>query len=501
MTINVGGGELRELKPRILVIGVGGAGGNAINAMIEAGMQGVEFVAVNTDAQDLKMSKAHAKIQIGMNLTKGLGAGAKHDIGQAAADESNNEIVNYFQGSNMIFIASGMGGGTGTGASHVIARAAREMNILTVGVTTLPFSYEGPKRMRRAVAGLEELRRHLDTAIVVPNQNLFKIANESTGFEESFSLSNDVLKHGVQSITDLMVRPGMINLDFADVEPVMSSSGKAMMGTGEAEGENRAMAATELALNNPLIDEYTLQGAKGLLVNITGGSDIKLFEVDAAVNKIRAEVDPEAELIFGAIKDENMNGKIRVSIVATSLRGSTLAPDQKPVLNVVRGSNGTNNNFSDHLFSKSNLEPNIVNSIDGATALKLDESYEIKNSKDQSALIDSFESSEENNIKEESLLNQSNTDDILTGVSIESASYMENNRETKDDNFTLEKYNKFEFTKDEEYTPKLFSDDQPHEEVGKEDVIKADSEEELFDQDTGEDEDFEIPAFLRRQKF
>ena len=214
MSINVGGGELRELKPRILVIGVGGAGGNAINAMIEAGMQGVEFVAVNTDAQDLKMSKADAKIQIGMNLTKGLGAGAKHDIGQAAADESINEIVNYIQGSNMVFIASGMGGGTGTGASHVIAKAAREMNILTVGVTTLPFAYEGPKRMRRAIAGLEELKKHLDTTIVVPNQNLFKIANELTGFEESFSLSNDVLKAGVQSITDLMVRPGMINFSI-----------------------------------------------------------------------------------------------------------------------------------------------------------------------------------------------------------------------------------------------------------------------------------------------
>ena len=500
MTINVGGGELRELKPRILVIGVGGAGGNAINAMIEAGMQGVEFVAVNTDAQDLKMSKAHAKIQIGMNLTKGLGAGAKHDIGQAAADESINEIVNYIQGSNMVFIASGMGGGTGTGASHVIARAAREMNILTVGVTTLPFSYEGPKRMRRAVAGLEELKRYLDTAIVVPNQNLFKIANESTGFEESFSLSNDVLKHGVQSITDLMVRPGMINLDFADVETVMSSSGKAMMGTGEAEGENRAMAATELALNNPLIDEYTLQGAKGLLVNITGGSDIKLFEVDAAVNKIRAEVDPEAELIFGAIKDENMNGKIRVSIVATSLRGSTLASDQKPVLNVVSGSNGRNN-FPDNLFSKSNLETNIVNSIDGATALKLDESYEIKNSEDQSALIDSFESNEENKIKEEALLSQNNIDDIPTGVSIESASYMENNHETKDDNFTLENDNQFGATNEEEYTPKLFSDDQPHEDLENKDANETNSSEQLFDQDTSEDEDFEIPAFLRRQKF
>ena len=218
MSMNIGGGELKELKPRILVLGVGGAGGNAINAMIESGMQGVEFVAVNTDAQDLKMSKAHAKIQIGMNLTKGLGAGAKHNIGQAAADESIGEIVNYIQGSNMVFIAAGMGGGTGTGASHVIAKAAKELNILTVGVTTLPFSYEGPKRMRIALQGLEALKKHLDTAIVVPNQNLFKIANETTTFEDSFILSNNVLKQGVQSVTDLMVRPGMINLDFADVE-------------------------------------------------------------------------------------------------------------------------------------------------------------------------------------------------------------------------------------------------------------------------------------------
>ena len=240
MSINVGGGELKELKPRILVMGIGGAGGNAINSMIESGMQGVEFVAVNTDAQDLRVNKADAKIQIGMNLTKGLGAGAKNDIGQAAADESLNEIVSYIQGSNMIFITSGMGGGTGTGASHIIARAAKELNILTVGVTTLPFAYEGPKRMRRAVAGLEELKKHLDTVIVVPNQNLFKIANEGTTLKEAFTLSNDVLKHGVQSVTDLMVRPGMVNLDFADVETVMSSMGKAMMGTGEAEGENRA---------------------------------------------------------------------------------------------------------------------------------------------------------------------------------------------------------------------------------------------------------------------
>ena len=501
MSINVGGGELRELKPRILVIGVGGAGGNAINAMIEAGMQGVEFVAVNTDAQDLKMSKADAKIQIGMNLTKGLGAGAKHDIGQAAADESINEIVNYIQGSNMVFIASGMGGGTGTGASHVIAKAAREMNILTVGVTTLPFSYEGPKRMRRATAGLEELKRHLDTTIVVPNQNLFKIANESTGFEESFSLSNDVLKHGVQSITDLMVRPGMINLDFADVETVMSSSGKAMMGTGEAEGENRAMAATELALNNPLIDEYTLQGAKGLLVNITGGSDIKLFEVDAAVNKIRAEVDPEAELIFGAIKDENMNGKIRVSIVATSLKGATVTPDPKPQFNLVKGLNARNNSFPENLFSKNNIDRNVVNSIDGATALKLDENYEIKNNDEQSAVIDNFEANEENQIAEQNI-NQNNIgDEIPTGVSIESASYMENNDEIKSEVTPSSEYSSKNSSYEEEYTPKLFSEEQTQEENISEELREDKSTEELFDQDTSEDEDFEIPAFLRRQKF
>ena len=500
MSINVGGGELRELKPRILVIGVGGAGGNAINAMIDAGMQGVEFVAVNTDAQDLKMSKADAKIQIGMNLTKGLGAGAKQDIGQAAADESINEIINYIQGSNMVFIASGMGGGTGTGASHVIAKAAREMNILTVGVTTLPFAYEGPKRMRRASAGLEELKRHLDTTIVVPNQNLFKIANESTGFEESFSLSNDVLKHGVQSITDLMVRPGMINLDFADVETVMSSSGKAMMGTGEAEGENRSMAATELALNNPLIDEYTLQGAKGLLVNITGGSDIKLFEVDAAVNKIRAEVDPEAELIFGAIKDENMNGKIRVSIVATSLKGASVTPDPRPVLNVVNNSN-RGNNYSDNLFSRNNIEQNIVNSIDGATALKLDESYEIKNSEEQNALIDSFENSEENKISEQRIVQPSVSEHIPAGVSIESASYIEKNSETRPNELLANEDSLDQKTLKEEYTPKLFSDDQMKEDIETDVIEEERPSEQLFDQDINEEEDFEIPAFLRRQKF
>ena len=298
-----------------------------------------------------------------------------------------------------------------------------------------------------------------------------------------------------------MVRPGLINLDFADVETVMNSSGKAMMGTGEAEGENRAMAATELALNNPLIDEYTLQGAKGLLVNITGGSDIKLFEVDAAVNKIRAEVDPEAELIFGAIKDENMNGKIRVSIVATSLKGSLTNHEPKPKFNVVNGINGRNSNFSDNLFSKNNIEQNVVGSIDGATALKLDESFEIKDSEEQNTLIESFESNEENNITNEIPMRNEFSDDIPNGVSIESASYIENNNDLKVDNFNPEQSREIKESLEEEYTPKLFSDELNHANQADEISKEEDKTEELFDRENNEDEDFEIPAFLRRQKF
>ena len=494
MSINIGGGELKELKPRILVLGVGGAGGNAINAMINSGMKGVEFVAVNTDAQDLKVSKADAKIQIGMNLTKGLGAGAKHDIGQAAADESLNEITNYIQGANMVFITSGMGGGTGTGASHVIARAARELNILTVGVTTLPFSYEGPKRMRQALEGLEKFKKHLDTVIVVPNQNLFKIANETTTLEESFTLSNNVLKHGVQSVTDLMVRPGMINLDFADVETVMSSMGKAMMGTGEAEGENRAMAATEMALNNPLIDEY-LQGARGLLINITGGNDLTLFEVDQSVNKIRAEVDPEAELIFGAIKDESMNGKIRVSIVATALDG--YKTDNKTVLNMVSRLQNRNTGYSENLFSHtSRKDNNAINSIEGSTALKLDESYELE--EDQNNFVSDINSaSNKENLIDVREDNFSPSESIPSGVSIESASYIENNNLDGEN-----KISEIIENNEEEYTPKLFSEEsyQSDDSIEKNNNQNVDSDE-LFDQDTIEEEDFEIPAFLRKQKF
>ena len=488
MTINIGGGELKELKPRILVMGVGGAGGNAINAMIDDGMQGVEFVAVNTDAQDLKNNKADAKIQIGMNLTKGLGAGAKHDIGQAAADESLNEIVTYLQGANMVFITAGMGGGTGTGASHVIARAAKELNILTVGVITLPFSYEGPKRMRRAHEGWSHLRKHLDASIVVPNQNLFKIANEATTFENSFLLSNNVLKQGVRSITDLMVRPGLINLDFADVETVMSSMGKAMMGTGEAEGENRALAATELALNNPLIDDYSLKGAKGLLVNITGGDDIKLFEVDQAVNKIRSEVDPEAELIFGAIKDESLSGKMRVSIVATALDGET--PESRSVVNMVHRIHNRNTGYSENNFSTNNNIPvsPSLETIQGATALKLDN--EIK------AELEPIHESKQEAIS---------TNDLETGVSLDNASYLENNINQEqthkdevqeevviDDISIYEEKPAENLETNSNEVPQLFSD-----EVNP----STSSEDNVSENLKNEEDEFEIPEFLRKQKF
>ena len=502
MTIRIGSGELKELKPRILVLGVGGAGGNAINAMIEAGMQGVEFAAVNTDAQDLKLSKADARIQIGTSLTKGLGAGAKNDIGQAAADESLNEIINFLQGANMVFITAGMGGGTGTGASSVIARAARELNILTVGVITLPFSYEGPKRMRRAVEGMNELKKHLDTSIVVPNQNLFKVASETTTFEDSFHLSNDVLNHGVQSITDLMVKPGIINLDFADVETVMSSMGKAMMGTGEAEGENRALTATDMALNNPLIDDYSLKGARGLLVNITGGKDITLFEVDQAVNKIRAEVDPEAELIFGAIKDETLNGKMRVSIVATALDGQVASTTG--VVNMVNRIQNRNSGYSDAgSFSKGTIMQNnsINSSISGATALKLDEEFEVSKT-NQSSLDTQVESK---NIQEETITQNNNEEQFLSATENDSFKAEANTKSPIDEAIFEEDSigdahfnNESTLSSEEEHTPKLFSEETS---LNENNANTPEIKQKLFDQENNPEEDFEIPAFLRRQKF
>ena len=309
----------RELKPRIVVFGVGGAGCNAINNMIAAGLEGVDFVVANTDAQALSASKADRRIQIGAKLTEGLGAGSDPAIGQAAAEETIAEIVDMLQGSHMAFVTAGMGGGTGTGAAPVIARAAREQGILTVGVVTKPFDFEGQRRARAAQEGIEELAKEVDTLIIIPNQNLFRIANAQTTFAEAFAMADEVLHSGVSGITDLMIKPGLVNLDFADVRTVMNEMGKAMMGTGEAEGEKRAMEAAEAAIANPLLDDVSMQGARGVLINITGGDDMTLYEVDEATNRIREEVDPEAKIIFGSTFDEALRGTMRVSVVATGI--------------------------------------------------------------------------------------------------------------------------------------------------------------------------------------
>ncbi len=326
MSINISipsNNETPELKPRITVIGVGGAGCNAVNNMIASELEGVDFMVANTDAQALASSHSELRIQMGVSITYGLGAGSRPDIGRASAEETSEEILEALKGSHMVFITAGMGGGTGTGAAPVIARIAREEGILTVGVVTKPFDFEGAHRMHLAVAGIEDLEQFVDTLIVIPNQNLFRIATETTTFADAFSMADDVLYSGVRGVTDLMVMPGLINLDFADIRSVMSEMGKAMMGTGEAEGERRALDAADAAISNPLLDDASMQGAKGLLINITGGSDMTLFEVDEAANRIRGEVDDDAYIIFGSTFDKNMDGKLRISVVATGIDSKT----------------------------------------------------------------------------------------------------------------------------------------------------------------------------------
>ena len=327
MPINLSAPPATELKPRIVVFGVGGAGGNAVNNMIEAGLEGVEFVVANTDAQQLAFAKTDRRIQLGATVTQGLGAGAHPEVGMSAAEESTPEILEHLDGAHMVFITAGMGGGTGTGAAPTIAKAARERGILTVGVVTKPFTFEGRHRMRLADAGITELTRHVDTLIVIPNQNLFRVANERTTFAEAFGMADQVLHSGVRSITDLMVLPGLINLDFADVRAVMTEMGKAMMGTGEAGGEDRALQAAQNAIQNPLLDEVSLKGAKAVLVNVTGGLDMTLLEVDEAANAISSEVDPDANIIFGAAFDPALDGRIRVSVVATGMDSANRAAE------------------------------------------------------------------------------------------------------------------------------------------------------------------------------
>ncbi len=330
MTINLNIPDIRELKPRITVFGVGGAGGNAVNNMITAGLQGVDFVVANTDAQALTMSKAERVIQMGVAVTEGLGAGSQPDVGRAAAEEVIDEIRDHLSGAHMVFVTAGMGGGTGTGAAPVIAKSARELGILTVGVVTKPFHFEGQRRMRIADGGIAELQKCVDTLLIIPNQNLFRVANEKTTFADAFALADQVLYSGVACITDLMVKEGLINLDFADVRAVMREMGKAMMGTGEAQGEKRAMTAAEAAISNPLIDDASMKGARGLLISITGGRDLTLYEVDEAATRIREEVDQDANIIVGATFDESLDGMIRVSVVATGIDQATAAQLHRP---------------------------------------------------------------------------------------------------------------------------------------------------------------------------
>ncbi len=326
-----------DFTPRITVIGVGGGGTNAVNTMISLDLKGVDFVVANTDAQSLQNARADRRIQLGPHLTQGLGAGAKPEIGRAAAEEAMDEVYRHLDGAHMVFITAGMGGGTGTGAAPVIARMARERGILTVGVVTKPFTFEGARRARAAEQGIDELQQWVDTLIVIPNQNLFRLSNERTGFKEAFKMADNVLYMGVRGVTDLMVAPGMVNLDFADIRTVMAEMGKAMMGTGEADGEGRALRAAELAISNPLLEDTSMAGARGLLINITGGEDLTLFEVDQAANRIREEVDDEANIIFGSAIDESLNGRIRVSVVATGIENAQSRTTERPTLVAVGG--------------------------------------------------------------------------------------------------------------------------------------------------------------------
>ena len=326
-----------DFTPRITVIGVGGGGTNAVDNMIAMNLQGVEFVVANTDAQQLMHSRADRRVQLGPHITQGLGAGAKPEVGRAAAEEAAEELYRHLDGAHMVFITAGMGGGTGTGAAPVIARMARERNILTVGVVTKPFTFEGSRRARAAEAGIAELQEYVDTLIVIPNQNLFRLANERTGWKEAFKMADQVLYMGVKGVTDLMVAPGLVNLDFADIRTVMAEMGKAMMGTGEAEGEGRSVRAAELAISNPLLEDTCMRGAKGLLINITGGEDMTLFEVDAAANRIREEVDEEANIIFGSAIDETLAGKVRVSVVATGIESAVRTTERPRLVAVGNG--------------------------------------------------------------------------------------------------------------------------------------------------------------------
>ncbi|PPR76984.1 MAG: Cell division protein FtsZ, partial [Alphaproteobacteria bacterium MarineAlpha2_Bin1] len=412
MTINLSIPEPAELHPKITVIGVGGAGGNAVNNMIDADLGGVEFMVLNTDSQSLSQSLAERKIQLGVGVTQGLGAGSNPEVGKKSAEESLPEIMEALAGSHMVFITAGMGGGTGSGASPVIAKACREAGILTVGVITKPFQFEGAHRMSIAEAGTKSLEECVDTLIIIPNQNLFRVANEKTTFADAFKMADDVLYSGVRSVTDLMVMPGLINLDFADVRSIMMEMGKAMMGTGESSGENRAIEAAEAAIANPLLDDVSMKGARGVLINITGGPDMTLYEVDEAANRIRDEVDPDANIIFGSIFETDIEGKIRVSVVATGIEKESM---QNPTIHSLYSDSQNLNNQSVSNSSSFGIrsqtplakEMNIKQQEDGMLSNK-----EVTMSQDS----DQVEKSIENNINDRIDNFAEDTDEFLTDV-------------------------------------------------------------------------------------
>ncbi len=412
MTINISIQDVAQnLHPKITVLGVGGSGGNAVNNMINANLEGVDFLIANTDAQALQISSCPNKIQLGLNSTKGLGAGMRPDIGRQAAEEAIQDLSEKFEGSHMLFIAAGMGGGTGTGAAPVIAKLAREKGILTVGVVTKPFHFEGTQRMKLAEKGIEELQQYVDTLLTIPNQNLFRIANEKTTFSDAFKMADDVLYAGVRGVTDLMVQPGMINLDFSDIKTVMSEMGKAMMGTGEAQGEGRAIAAAEAAIANPLIDDVSLKGAKGLIINITGGKDITLYEVDEAANRIKQEVDEEANIIYGTTCDDRLEGVVRVSIVATGIdaNNNILA---KPIENFAP-ININNDIYKQEIEKPMSLSESSAlheNSLQDGSSL--DEDINVISN----AEIHNNQNSENNDLDEQSNINQIETSSLEENI-------------------------------------------------------------------------------------
>ena len=488
MVLNLSVPELKELKPKITVIGVGGAGGNAINNMIDSGLAGVDFVAANTDAQALSKSRSDCKIQLGVQITKGLGAGSHPDIGKSSADETKHEIMEHLDGTNMLFITAGMGGGTGTGAAPVIARVAKELGILTVAVVTKPFQFEGAGRMRIAEQGLKELEGLVDTTIVIPNQNLFKVADEKTTFNDAFAMADEVLHAGVRSITDLMVVPGLINLDFADVRTIMNNMGRAMMGTGEADGENRAVDCAQAAIANPLLDDYSLDGAKGLLINITGGTDLTLFEVDKVTNAIRAEVHPEADVIVGSIFDERMEGKIRVSVVATGL-GPQISPGRRivdlSVTNSINNAVGINSNNGVPMPSSATMEAEEARVAEEAriAAEAIEMPSVIEDEHEEVDLM--IEPSEE--IEVDSLVDEAPQLEVLDEDSADKdyTSIIDLISDTKD-------INEMESDVSENDAPDLFSKTS--------ETLNKNESESIENRSEETDDDYlEIPAFLRRQ--